>query len=600
MPELVERPKLVKDKFKLLKKAKKINSNVEVISQVPNESGGCTPGGFGVTADTDVSGVDTVNDNDLISKAVSISSNMNEYKYKNLKTEINAKIKLLKYLKSNTKNKYNIDEIDLLLKKYTAIDEILKKHDDNLNEELSEEEQKNINEIFNSEGIGLVSSIQVLLAKNTKSIIPNLDDLAEKLGIQVDDLSFLKKEERRFILCAKSGLNDDISIKFVNAVKGTKLLDTKNLKSVQEQLNSAWKNLYSIDSDSASKLAAYSDVGLGKGENFIEFVFDNVNVAGGSASYDIIVDNNESSAFEVKCYESTNSEIRLGTQGAIGRFKGYDVLIKVYNAINEFINIDSKSLNIFVAMLSNAHAIKIKNNKTVRLTDKTPDEIMATLKGVFKKFESSYKSKNIQDDHTYTYADRLKAGELNRKDCDSIQEVLDTFSDVSNAIINNEFEYAKLVKKGDVFVVVSDEDGEIIVVDDSNDDKYKYIKCWKAATDDWKKIDEHTKKIVFNMKQSIDEAKDAYGSEKQNGEKTTEGFYNNMFDEVSNEISDYIAKHPIIMINSKQSDRFVAKSNESFCFGIYTKAVVSSISQGKFKVLVVDGTNKDIEIELKD
>jgi hypothetical protein len=352
-------------------------------------------------------------------------------------------------------------------------------------------------------------------------------------------------------------------------------MENLGLDEIEAKLNLAWSDLSSFNKPLITKIAALAPKGYGQGEFFIEFVFDDARTSGGSVSYDISAG---SKHYEVKCYPSTDSVIRLGVEGTLTGFEAYHKLAKVYTSIKMLLSLSEEEFSIFENM-----AISAKN-KLPKEYQNQP--LLNTLKTLF--------TSKTDKDGDVTLADKLNSGEFSASNINATQEVFDIFDLLVNSIYENEFEYVKLIKQNKIYPVKKDESGDLAI--QINDDGSATIQTNPAIN---KNSESKVVECINALRVALNEAKSA-----AKGSKFLEYFKNS----ISNQINKNFEQHPMILMNSNitgtSSDYEISDetiddikkptktnkknlTNDTICFGVYTQFEFKTVSQKGVKVSVV-------------
>ncbi|NCD07448.1 MAG: hypothetical protein EOL97_15170, partial [Spirochaetia bacterium] len=126
-------------------------------------------------------------------------------------------------------------------------------------------------------------------------------------------------------------------------------LASLSLQEIPKTINNVFSDMMHLSPVISKKILEYDTKGIGAGELLLKFIFDDVQIAGGSTSYDIIAG---SSKFEVKSYAKTG-DIRLGTESTVTRFPVYSMMFAIYDCIARITKFSSNEMEALLKMLSN-------------------------------------------------------------------------------------------------------------------------------------------------------------------------------------------------------------------------------------------------------
>ncbi len=370
--------------------------------------------------------------------------------------------------------------------------------------------------------------------KNKKmSVIDEIKSAENRLDIVSKLLSFNKQDSKEFIESFNS--------------KNYKLASL-SLQDIPKTINSVFNNMMHLSPVISKKILEYDTKGIGAGELLLKFIFDDVQIAGGSTSYDIIAGN---SKFEVKSYTEAG-DIRLGTESTVTRFPIYSLMFAIYDCISRITKFSSNEMEALLKMLSNVlpdenytREILVKQIQTKKETDE------------FKE-NPKEASPIIQYE---TLAECLRKGELGNENLHSLDKPLRYFGKIVTAIYSNKFDYMKLINKDLIYPVLE--------MDESNKDN-PTVKLGAPL----KKEDEtnvintlHELFLLFKKAKLID------GSGNFDYERS---FKDEMLNDINQTLTGFFKKHPMIIINSK--------ADKNPCIGVFTEVEVQRASQGGFRV----------------
>ena len=325
-------------------------------------------------------------------------------------------------------------------------------------------------------------------------------------------------------------------------------LSSLSLQNIPKTINYAFDRMMKISPIISKKILEYDTKGIGAGELLLKFIFDDVQIAGGSTSYDIIAG---SSKFEVKSYAKTG-DIRLGTESTVTRFPIYSLMFAIYDCIARITKFSSNEMEALLKMLSNVlpneeytREILVKQIQTKKETDE------------FKE-NPKEASPIIQYE---TLSECLRKGEVGNENLHSLDKPLRYFGKIVTAIYSNKFDYMKLINKDLIYPVLE--------MDESNKDN-PTVKLGAPL----KKEDEtnvintlHELFLLFKKAKLID------GSGNFDYERS---FKDEMLNDINQTLTGFFKKHPMIIINSK--------TDKNPCIGVFTEVEVQRASQGGFRV----------------
>jgi len=328
-------------------------------------------------------------------------------------------------------------------------------------------------------------------------------------------------------------------------------LEDLPLEKISSVINIAWKELSALNLDLSRAIAALSPEGYGEGEFFIEFIFEDAQVQGGSVSFDIAAG---SKKYEVKCYPNTSSDIRLGTEGALMNFEAYHLLVKVYTAINNLLSLTPNEFTIFENMCTSA-----KQKLPIDYQDKP---LLSTLKTLFSS----------KTDDT-TLLQKLNTGELSVRNIEATQHVFDIFEILVNSISDNDFEYVKLINKNDIYPVKKNKD-ETLAITKRSDGSIVIETYPLINKEDEIKIIE----ILNQIRNSLNEANKVAGDK---------NFLTYFKESITEQINSGFKDHPMILMNENLISKNNPPSTQNLCLGVFTEFAFATITQKNVKIVPV-------------
>lgn len=397
----------------------------------------------------------------------------------------------------------------------------------------------------------------------------------QQCGVEKEDiLPFIKEYQ---------GYLDKIG----NARKLGNIASDKN--KVINKINEAWSVVKNINPRVAQKLMDIKPDGQGKGEIFIEFIFDDASSLGGAQSFDI---NYDGGAYEVKCYLAENAQIRLGTEGKITRFDSYYLLFDVYRSVQKLLSLTVTQTLILEKMIEDA-----KNKGFIlNFTDNPKqflNDIFTSTAGIKKAEDGTV----IAGPNSGTFLTRLKSGEFNIADLNSVETVFNTINMLINAIYSNNFEYAKLINKGDVYVVETNEQGEASIesIPGTNEGN---IKVQLSGTPEDEK---HVKSIASELRNNFNRAISSISSKDKISENKTDSnigkdFLKELIRGISADISSKFKEHPMMLINLQCAKKLDYPGPA--CYGIYDQFILKSIGQSGAFIRVITNSEGNFETAL--
>lgn len=429
-----------------------------------------------------------------------------------------------------------------------------------------------------------INEIKSLINKSINIIKEKLtSDYSEQLS---------SKDHARYSRLVQSGVVKEKILPFIKTMSADNennsayaKMEPLSHERIVQRLNYAWGMLKEADQETAVKLSVYEPSGQGKGEVFIEFVFDDATSLGGGQSYDISCGNKK---YEVKCYNSENDPIRLGTEGKITQFKGYDILYKVYTALQNMILLDDKHLNILKSMLVSASDLLAKNGYNVE-NDKTGKDLIKFL----NELNTPLKSSKSEDEETISgesLYEKLRRGEFNGTDMVTVQNVFNTLKIIADAVYENKFEYAKLMNNNEIYTVKNTPEGKYDISENSQTGEVN-IKCDKSGGP---LVEKKVIEVITELRSCINNAISFSGA--GDNENTGEEFLKGLIISISEKITESFREHPMILMNRKVTEPTTAKTQDFCCIGIYTQFVFSHISQSGAQIKVVPAGKSIVEM----
>lgn len=429
-----------------------------------------------------------------------------------------------------------------------------------------------------------INEIKSLINKSINTIKEKLtSDYSEQLS---------SKDHARYSRLVQSGVVKEKILPFIKTMSADNennsayaKMEPLSHERIVQRLNYAWGMLKEADQETAVKLSVYEPSGQGKGEVFIEFVFDDATSLGGGQSYDISCGNKK---YEVKCYNSENDPIRLGTEGKITQFKGYDVLYKVYTALQNMILLDDKHLNILKSMLVSATDLLAKNGYNVE-NDKTGKDLIKFL----NELNTPLKSSKSEDEETISgesLYEKLRRGEFNGTDMVTVQNVFNTLKIIADAVYENKFEYAKLMNNNEIYTVKNTPEGKYDISENPQTGEVN-IKCDKSGGP---LVEKKVIEVITELRSCISNAISFSGA--GDNENTGEEFLKGLIISISEKITESFREHPMILMNRKVTEPTTAKTQDFCCIGIYTQFVFSHISQSGAQIKVVPAGKSIVEM----
>ena len=429
-----------------------------------------------------------------------------------------------------------------------------------------------------------INEIKSLINKSINTIKEKLtSDYSEQLS---------SKDHARYSRLVQSGVVKEKILPFIKTMSADNennsayaKMEPLSHERIVQRLNYAWGMLKEADQETAVKLSVYEPSGQGKGEVFIEFVFDDATSLGGGQSYDISCGNKK---YEVKCYNSENDPIRLGTEGKITQFKGYDILYKVYTALQNMILLDDKHLNILKSMLVSASDLLAKNGYNVE-NDKTGKVLIKFLNELNTPLKSS-KSKDEETISGESLYEKLRRGEFNGTDMVTVQNVFNTLKIIADAVYENKFEYAKLMNNNEIYTVKNTPEGKYDISENSQTGEVN-IKCDKSGGP---LVEKKVIEVITELRSCINNAISFSGA--GDNENTGKEFLKGLIISISEKITESFREHPMILMNRKVTEPTTAKTQDFCCIGIYTQFIFSHISQSGAQIKVVPAGKSIVEM----
>jgi len=429
-----------------------------------------------------------------------------------------------------------------------------------------------------------INEIKSLINKSINTIKEKLtSDYSEQLS---------SKDHARYSRLVQSGVVKEKILPFIKTMSADNennsayaKMEPLSHEQIVQRLNYAWGMLKEADQETAVKLSVYEPSGQGKGEVFIEFVFDDATSLGGAQSYDISCGNKK---YEVKCYNSENDPIRLGTEGKITQFKGYDILYKLYTALQNMILLDDKHLNILKSMLVSASDLLAKNGYNVE-NDKTGEGLIKFL----NELNTPLKSSKSEDEGTVSgesLYEKLRRGEFNSTDMVTVQNVFNTLKIIADAVYENKFEYAKLMNNNEIYTVKNTPEGKYDISENPQTGEVN-IKCDKSGGP---LVEKKVIEVITELRSCINNAISFTGA--GDNENTGEEFLKGLIISISEKITESFREHPMILMNRKVTEPTTAKTQDFCCIGIYTQFVFSHISQSGAQIKVVPAGKSIVEM----
>lgn len=429
-----------------------------------------------------------------------------------------------------------------------------------------------------------INEIKSLINKSINIIKEKLtSDYSEQLS---------SKDHARYSRLVQSGVVKEKILPFIKTMSADNennsayaKMEPLSHERIVQRLNYAWGMLKEADQETAVKLSVYEPSGQGKGEVFIEFVFDDATSLGGAQSYDISCGNKK---YEVKCYNSENDPIRLGTEGKITQFKGYDILYKVYTALQNMILLDDKHLNILKSMLVSASDLLAKNGYNVE-NDKTGKDLIKFL----NELNTPLKSSKSEDEETISgenLYEKLRRGEFNGTDMVTVQNVFNTLKIIADAVYENKFEYAKLMNNNEIYTVKNTPEGKYDISENPQTGEVN-IKCDKSGGP---LVENKVIEVITELRSCINNAISFTGS--GDNENTGKEFLKGLIISISEKITESFREHPMILMNRKVTEPTTAKTQDFCCIGIYTQFIFSHISQSGAQIKVVPAGKSIVEM----
>lgn len=429
-----------------------------------------------------------------------------------------------------------------------------------------------------------INEIKSLINKSINTIKEKLtSDYSEQLS---------SKDHARYSRLVQSGVVKEKILPFIKTMSADNennsayaKMEPLSHERIVQRLNYAWGMLKEADQETAVKLSVYEPSGQGKGEVFIEFVFDDATSLGGAQSYDISCGNKK---YEVKCYNSENDPIRLGTEGKITQFKGYDILYKVYTALQNMILLDDKHLNILKSMLVSASDLLAKNGYNVE-NDKTGKDLIKFLNELNTPLKSS-KSEGEETISGENLYEKLRRGEFNGTDMVTVQNVFNTLKIIADAVYENKFEYAKLMNNNEIYTVKNTPEGKYDISENPQTGEVN-IKCDKSGGP---LVENKVIEVITELRSCINNAISFTGA--GDNENTGEEFLKGLIISISEKITESFREHPMILMNRKVTEPTTAKTQDFCCIGIYTQFIFSHISQSGAQIKVVPAGKSIVEM----
>ena len=428
-----------------------------------------------------------------------------------------------------------------------------------------------------------INEIKSLINKSINTIKEKLtSDYSEQLS---------SKDHARYSRLVQSGVVKEKILPFIKTMSADNennsayaKMEPLSHEQIVQRLNYAWGMLKEADQETAVKLSVYEPSGQGKGEVFIEFVFDDATSLGGAQSYDISCGNKK---YEVKCYNSEKDPIRLGTEGKITQFKGYDVLYKVYTALQNMILLDDNHLNILKSMLVSASDLiakgyNVENDKTGEGLIKFLNELNTPLKSSKSEDEGTVSGESLYE--------KLRRGEFNSTDMVTVQNVFNTLKIIADAVYENKFEYAKLMNNNEIYTVKNTPEGKYDISENPQTGEVN-IKCDKSGGP---LVEKKVIEVITELRSCINNAISFTGA--GDNENTGEKFLKGLIISISEKITESFREHPMILMNRKVTEPTTAKTQDFCCIGIYTQFVFSHISQSGAQIKVVPAGKSIVEM----
>lgn len=428
-----------------------------------------------------------------------------------------------------------------------------------------------------------INEIKSLINKSINIIKEKLtSDYSEQLS---------SKDHARYSRLVQSGVVKEKILPFIKTMSADNednsayaKMEPLSYERIVQRLNYAWGMLKEADQETAVKLSVYEPSGQGKGEVFIEFVFDDATSLGGGQSYDISCGNKK---YEVKCYNSENDPIRLGTEGKITQFKGYDILYKVYTALQNMILLDDNHLNILKSMLVSASDLiakgyNVENDKTGEGLIKFLNELNTPLKSSKSEDEETISGENLYE--------KLRRGEFNGTDMVTVQNVFNTLKIIADAVYENKFEYAKLMNNNEIYTVKNTPEGKYDISENPQTGEVN-IKCDKSGGP---LVEKKVIEVITELRSCINNAISFSGA--GDNENTGEEFLKGLIISISEKITESFREHPMILMNRKVTEPTTAKTQDFCCIGIYTQFIFSHISQSGAQIKVVPAGKSIVEM----
>lgn len=428
-----------------------------------------------------------------------------------------------------------------------------------------------------------INEIKSLINKSINTIKEKLtSDYSEQLS---------SKDHARYSRLVQSGVVKEKILPFIKTMSADNennsayaKMEPLSHEQIVQRLNYAWGMLKEADQETAVKLSVYEPSGQGKGEVFIEFVFDDATSLGGAQSYDISCGNKK---YEVKCYNSENDPIRLGTEGKITQFKGYDVLYKVYTALQNMILLDDKHLNILKSMLVSASDLiakgyNVENDKTGEGLIKFLNELNTPLKSSKSEDEGTVSGESLYE--------KLRRGEFNSTDMVTVQNVFNTLKIIADAVYENKFEYAKLMNNNEIYTVKNTPEGKYDISENPQTGEVN-IKCDKSGGP---LVEKKVIEVITELRSCINNAISFTGA--GDNENTGKEFLKGLIISISEKITESFREHPMILMNRKVTEPTTAKTQDFCCIGIYTQFIFSHISQSGAQIKVVPAGKSIVEM----
>lgn len=428
-----------------------------------------------------------------------------------------------------------------------------------------------------------INEIKSLINKSINTIKEKLkSDYSEQLS---------SKDHARYSRLVQSGVAKEKILPFIKIMSADNennsayaKMEPLSHEQIVQRLNYAWGMLKEADQETAVKLSVYEPSGQGKGEVFIEFVFDDATSLGGAQSYDISCGNKK---YEVKCYNSENDPIRLGTEGKITQFKGYDILYKLYTALQNMILLDDKHLNILKSMLVSASDLIAKGYNVEK--DDTGEGLIKFL----NELNTPLKSSKSEDEGTVSgesLYEKLRRGEFNSTDMVTVQNVFNTLKIIADAVYENKFEYAKLMNNNEIYTVKNTPEGKYDISENPQTGEVN-IKCDKSGGP---LVEKKVIEVITELRNCINNAISFTGA--GDNENTGEKFLKGLIISISEKITESFREHPMILMNRKVTEPTTAKTQDFCCIGIYTQFVFSHISQSGAQIKVVPAGKSIVEM----